>query len=639
MTAPLSSTFITRSRINSPSLQRAMQVIWFIFTTFYVIYTTLSLEPLYNQRMEGLMSGLENFSAAGLTPQFYLGFLTVMPYVVILSAYAVAVFIVWRRSDDWYVMALGFTMVATATFGFGLNAPAWMSFISLSSLIVIGYLFPDGRFGPQWTRYAAPLVVLWAAIAQSQVMLPPNTGVLLVTLTVVTISFVVAHLQRYRAASPPQRRQIRLVMVMFVLLITLMALNNAIFALLAVLQIDPLHPMRLYHNLTSSLILGITGVGLQVSLAIAVLRYKLYNIDFVLNRSLLYGGVTVILSLFFAIGFLIVQQVFQQSQLALALAVAVIIGLFQPTRNALQHLIDRRFFLLRFDLNQLEQRQRAENETPNQVFTGQAFGVYEIGKMIGKGGMGAVYRGRQISLNRQVAIKILSPELAQRPEYLKRFQREARIVASLRHPNIVGLYDYGNLNGAYFLVMEYTDGKELGSFLKAQGCLPLHTVRWIVRDIASALDYAHEQGLVHRDIKPSNIMLQTTVVRQEAILMDFGIVKVDDEEETDLTHTSLIGTIDYSAPEQIQSGMPIDARADIYSLGVMTYHMITGELPFKGNVGQILFAHLYKPVPDPRLIRPDTPEAVVKAIHKAMAKNPHDRFATAGEFSQALLES
>jgi serine/threonine-protein kinase len=324
-----------------------------------------------------------------------------------------------------------------------------------------------------------------------------------------------------------------------------------------------------------------------------------------------------------------------QSSTAAIISTAIVMALFQPTRQRVRRFIDRRFFKLPENIEHLSKPERTI--TNPGALTGVQLGPYLVGSLLGRGGMGEVYRGEHISLKRQVAIKALPRELAQNEEARLRFEREAQIVAGFKHPNIVNVFDFGEYEGMFYMVMEFLDGKELSHVLRTRGAMPLAEAAPILRDIASALDYAHGQGMVHRDVKPSNVMMQPVNDQtSSAVLMDFGIAKIVSG-NSGLTQTGTMGTLDYMAPEQIMSAREVTQAADVYSLGILAYQMLTGELPFKGNnAGQVLYGHLQKPVPDPREFVPDLPLYVVQALQRALAKAPEDRYATAGEFVAAL---
>jgi tRNA A-37 threonylcarbamoyl transferase component Bud32 len=274
--------------------------------------------------------------------------------------------------------------------------------------------------------------------------------------------------------------------------------------------------------------------------------------------------------------------------------------------------------------------------------SGRYLGVYEVLEPLGRGGMADVYKGYHPRLDRHVAIKVLPAEIAVDVDFRQRFEREARAVAGLKHSNIVQVFDFGDMDGLYYMVMEYIAGKDLAYLIRENNILSLTQALFFLRDIANALDYAHSQGLVHRDVKPSNVLLEPAGYTPagsplyRAILSDFGIVRLLGD-GGGMTQSTMVGTLDYMAPEQIHGSRNVDGRADIYALGVMTYQMLTGQLPFASrNIGAILMAHLQQSPPDPRKLAPELPERAAQAIIQALAKDPAQRYRTAGEFVAAL---
>jgi hypothetical protein len=276
-------------------------------------------------------------------------------------------------------------------------------------------------------------------------------------------------------------------------------------------------------------------------------------------------------------------------------------------------------------------------------FAGTRLGTYEVLELLGRGGMAEVYKGRHPRLDRTVAIKILPASLAGDADFRQRFEREAKAIAALRHPNIVQMFDFGDVEGLYYMVMEYVDGTDLSRYMNESGPMDLAQVRPILNDLAGALDYAHAQGLVHRDVKPSNVLLRSVGrignPSYTAILTDFGIAKILGS-DTGATETGMMmGTLDYMAPEQIRVSRQVDVRADIYAVGVMAYRMLTGEPPFKGeHPSTVMLGHLQDPPPDPRKLVPDLPERVAAAIVRAMAKDPDERFDTVGGLAEEMGE-
>ena len=218
------------------------------------------------------------------------------------------------------------------------------------------------------------------------------------------------------------------------------------------------------------------------------------------------------------------------------------------------------------------------HEFPDRNAIQRLFPALEIEQLLGRGGMGVVYQARQVALERHVALKLLSPKLAAQPSFAERFVREAKTLAKLRHPNIVSIYDFGQVGNIWYLVMEYVDGRNLRELLNA-GALAPNDALSIVQQVCAGLEYAHEQGVVHRDIKPENILVNR---QGEVALVDFGLAKLMDPLTQDVTLTGtsqVMGTLHYMAPEQMRGPMQVDHRADLYSLGVVFYEMLTKELP------------------------------------------------------------
>jgi serine/threonine protein kinase len=264
---------------------------------------------------------------------------------------------------------------------------------------------------------------------------------------------------------------------------------------------------------------------------------------------------------------------------------------------------------------------------------GKTLGGYQITEQIGKGGMATVFRAYQPSLDRDVAIKVLPPYYADQDEtFIARFKREARAIAKLRHPNILMVMDFGQEEDLSYIVMEYVDAGTLKE--RMQRKMTLQEIFTLVKQVASALDYAHEQGVVHRDVKPSNILMPKD---DWALLTDFGLARMVGG--SFMTQSGMtVGTPAYMSPEQ-GSGVKIDHRTDIYSLGVMLYELVVGEVPYTAETPMaVVVKHIVDPLPMPRDRNPDVPERLQQVILKALAKNPDDRFNHAGEIVSAMEE-
>ena len=262
---------------------------------------------------------------------------------------------------------------------------------------------------------------------------------------------------------------------------------------------------------------------------------------------------------------------------------------------------------------------------------------YLIEEELGRGGMAAVFRALDVRLNRHVAIKLLPPELAFNPAVRSRFLREAQMAAQLSHPNIVPIYTVDEREGLVYFVMALVDGESLAGRLARSGPMPLDQVRTVAGDVADALDHAHRQGVVHRDIKPDNILLDRATGRP--MVTDFGIARAA-AEESRLTVTGMaVGTPAYMSPEQAMGERDVDGRSDIYSLGIVAYQMIAGETPFRAtNTPAMLMKHVSEPPTPLRSRRPDVPASLASAVERALAKRPEDRWHSAAEMRDALLE-
>ncbi len=263
--------------------------------------------------------------------------------------------------------------------------------------------------------------------------------------------------------------------------------------------------------------------------------------------------------------------------------------------------------------------------------TGKILGQFRITEAIGRGGMAAVYKAYQPSLDRYVAIKVLSAQHALAPDFSERFVREARAIAQLNHPNILPVIDFGQEDDLSYIVMKYVPAGTLKG--KMGQPMELETALRLLEGIAAALDHAHSRGILHRDVKPGNVLLDEN---DWVLLADFGLAKMVSG-GNELTGSGVgIGTPAYMSPEQCQ-GMPVDVYTDIYALGIVLYEMLTGRLPFDADTPfAVVMKQISDPLPLPRSIRPDLPEDVERIILKATAKTPQDRFETAGDLARTL---
>ncbi len=270
---------------------------------------------------------------------------------------------------------------------------------------------------------------------------------------------------------------------------------------------------------------------------------------------------------------------------------------------------------------------------PDYALVGRVFGPYRLIEGVGRGGMAEVYLAEDERLDRQVAVKILPAAMAMDQTFRARFEREARAAARLQHPHILSVYDFGEQDGIPYLVMPYITGGSLAQIIAAaRGPLPLNKVAQWLEEMASALQYAHDQGIIHRDVKPGNMLVGPG---EHLLLSDFGIAKVMDT-TTALTNTGTsVGSPEYMAPEQAKGGA--DYRSDIYALGIVLYQMLTGRVPFSASTPmQVMLQHVQEPPPAPRALNPALSPQIEAVMLRALAKDPNQRFQSANQLAEAF---
>jgi serine/threonine protein kinase len=270
---------------------------------------------------------------------------------------------------------------------------------------------------------------------------------------------------------------------------------------------------------------------------------------------------------------------------------------------------------------------------------GENVGPYRIIEKLGQGGMATVFKAYHAALDRYVAIKVLHPAFKEEPNFLSRFQREARVVARLEHPNIVPIYDFAEHKGQPYLVMKFIEGQTLKAHMNEKPLTKEEAVR-IVDDVGGALAYAHKQGVLHRDVKPSNVLLSPD---GSIYLADFGLARMAQAGASTLSKDVMLGTPQYISPEQGQGVRDLDQGTDIYSFGVLLYEMVVGRVPFNADTPfSIIHDHIYSPLPLPSAVNPNVPEVVERVLLKSLAKDRKDRFETVEQqviaFRTAVLE-
>lgn len=587
-----------------------------------------------------------------LSPVAYALSLPALQAAAVLFSLGVSLIIVARRSDDLVALIMAVTLVTFASVNLHHNdtiaviSPSlWIAqainlLIALSAETLLIYLFPDGRPYPRpllWVLIAAPLLHFFSA---SSILHSDSTspGALLVYMAEILLFGVglLAQVMRFRRIlDPDQRQQVKWILAGFAF-----AGSAFVLYLLTVVIVFP----RIGEWSVQRLLLDMTVddgfhflslIVLALVIVNAILQRRLWDIDFAVNQALGIAGALLVLCLVFALVTGLVSHI-APLDVSLLAAALVSAALFIPARATLQRLIDTRLYGLRQPIAAFETAHDVKPTVSQPgAYTGRTLDGIELLDFMARGGMGEVYKG--YASGTVYAVKVMPSD--HHAEHIRRFQQEAEALRRIQHPNIVRLQRFGCADGMYYLAMDYLEGVSLRTHLIQNGALSLEDTETIVGDLASALDHIHAVGIVHRDLKPGNIMVKFDSSGRVtgAVLLDFGIARIV---EMSITQTGMgsVGTIEYIAPEQILSSHTVTAAADIYALGVMTYEMLTGQRPFKGSQGQVLFAHIKQPAPDPRVLVPDLPMDASFAVRRAMSKEPEDRFASAQDFVHALSD-
>jgi serine/threonine-protein kinase len=601
----------------------------------------------------------QNFQDYGLSSLVWAGHILFLDALLVITYIGVATIIYLRRSDDWLVMVttgmlIGISInvaISNSTSPFTNTVLDWLpnlhTLIAIYATFKFLAVFPDGQYVPKWMRWWVYIGMMWEIGRRIFADTLTNTqgefrvDLFLSTFIIASVG-VVAQVIRYRHHSTPaQRQQTKWAILGGALCLLFSTLGAGLY--FTVLPIIEARGNALWLNITLRLMYYSAFFLLIMGLGFSVVRYRIWEADLAINRSVAYFFVTLILGLLFLGSLVVMQRLFniilgqEMDILATIIATGVVVALFPSVQKGVRHQIDRRLFGLRQDLLQLKQQQQQRVEIYAEgkqgALSGQQVGGYHVGALIGKGGMGQVYLATYGDTWDKVAIKVLADALFHEDLAQERFEREAKLAKTLSHPHIVPVIDSFADGDHLYLVMPYIHGRDLWHIYKADGSIPLAQMLTILSQIADALDYLHGQGIVHRDIKPSNIMVDD---HDRAWLLDFGIAKWVNDSHVLTRSSGILGTLDYTAPEQLMSSKNIDHRADIYALGVMTYQLLAGTSPFVGGVGNLVYAHLNQPAPDIRLVRADIPPSVALALMRAMAKDADDRFATAGDFIRAM---
>lgn len=515
-----------------------------------------------------------------------------------------------------------------------------MPLVSLSTIA----LFPTGKPVPRWSMYCVPLATL-AFVAQAWVMYTRRDFSVPIASTYFASAalFIGFQWHRYRRhATLRERHQIKWLTYAGAAFAAIQAV--AVVGLIPLLGDRERAAFPFLRVLFELLIASSYLVGLA-SLLFSAARYRLWDIDRVINRTIVYGVVTVLLGATCALGYFglraVLGSAIHGSAVSAGLAIAVMVLLFAPTRRRIARWIDRRFYGIGLDYEALAAKAVRAAHT-NVPTTETVLGGYDDLVLLGRGGMGAVYRAHHADFGVPVALKVMSKELAADPSARARFRRESQILEGLQHPNVIPYLASGHEAGLEFIAMQYLEGEDLGALARKRGRLSLAETCPLIDGVAAALDLAHERGVVHRDIKPANVFIEGApgqpIEARRALVMDFGVARLAGDPSA--ADGSLVGSLPYIAPEQIHDGDKVDGRADVYALGASVYQLLTGQPPFVESTALgLVLAHLHQPPVDPRSHAPALAPHAAEAILKALAKDPANRFETAGLFAAGLRGS
>ena len=620
--------------------------LWGIYTAIMLYFLMQGLPSAYAIRLQDAIDLFtEPLNSFGLPLEFYPIYIVSLEYLLVVIAVLTGLYLLLISGSNRIATVSAFFMVGWMS-SWGLSyyeaqnlIPLPIMVFEISSNVIYATLlltFPTGRLQASWLRWGIiPGFVLMLA-ATTYNSLTPGTpidrGFSQTILFILTASAVGLQIVRFRSHSNAiQRQQSKWVFAGFVISYALPIFFVIMDAFTTPYLIERPYIRFIYRLFSSTFFIFVPFSLLPISMLIAITKSRLWQIDLLLNKAAVSGGVTLILLGMFGAGIAGFQAISGNTIFSTASMLIIVLLMYNPLRNQIQNLLDRRILGFRFNLDDLRRSEIPREITKAGLLSGSLIDGYEVLNVIARGGMGEVYHG--VSSNQAIAIKTVLPDVAQNPIAIQRFQREVEVGKILKHPKVIQIYDSGDANGTPYLVMDYVEGHDLKRLMTSQ-ILEIPRVLDIFADIAEALVYTHEQGLIHRDVKPENILIREDGT---AILIDFGLVKYADSEK-DISGKGAIGTINYMAPEQIRSGTAIDARADIYGMGVLLFEMLTGMCPFVGDAGQILYAHLEQPPPDPCNFNPNIPVHICLAILRALSKDPDDRYATMSDFMAVVLE-
>lgn len=611
----------------------------------------------------GIALGLEK---AGLTPTIWAIGMLGSETLLMLGCTLVGIFLYSHLRKEVVIFLTSLTLITFSTGVLNVLEAFMVSYpqfefvilfqkaLAWALVVLIFYLFPDGRFELKWTRWA---YLGWLVFTLSWLIFPdtPHNPTRLGALSSewVYIAYLGwlgsgAFVLFWRSVHSSSRegRQKSKWMTTGLVGAVFIAFVQEFPTLANPHLVDHTHPEGIWYALVSTLIFCAGVMLVPLGIVFSIQKDRLWRIDFLINRALvsglmilivilgLYGTFTIFTDLLNAITGI------QYTWFPLVTAGLLVFYLFRPTLRWVQTLVDQNVFGIHVTFRKANGvSQPLETEI---IWTGRTVGRYRIDELMRIGKSGRVYKGVEIHTGNPVAVKFLHQYLVRQIVHRKAFVAEAKILSRLSHPNIGNLLDYGEeAERACYIVMEYLSDRTLEDRLREKGSLSIAEADYVLTQIGAALDYAHQQEIIHLDVKPGNILLRPksgVPFGYIPILTDFGISRnlFDDRSHLD---QEVSGTFDYISPEQIHSPKQLGRQSDIYSLGVVAFQMVTGQLPFQNHQPAAkLLAHLYEPAPNPMEINPDVPLKAAVSIQQAMRKDPIERFHNALAFTAAFRD-
>ena len=629
-----------------------------------IIIFILGIRPRYLELFAPPPRTIIALKQAGLSSILWTWSQIIPDVILAVSFTIIGISIYTQKKNDFtiYVVSLmlissGTTIlnVADAFSGAFPNFSISVQFIravSWTTMLLTLYIFPNGKFNPKWVwiLFIGWLIFTWSwFFFPSLPHNPTQHGAFTTNNNYIWYlhwfgSGIAVQIYRWFNFSNAEEKQQSKWVVFGLFSAVVITFWEELPSFMYPILVQHSTPHSVWYAMISTIAFAIGMLAIPISIVFSIQEQRLWQIDYVINRSIVYSLLLVfILGILMGMVFLfqdILTQFIPGNAIALAIpmAIAILLIITMPLRKLLQTLVDKNLFGIHIDYE--EKKFAHPTFILERQSIGSKVGEYIIEHHIWESLSASTYKARRETTEKTVALKILHKQLAEKAHFRKEFRQEAHILAQLDHPNIVQLLDYGDHNDCPFIVMEYVSDLSLKDLIQEQAPFSLSFTISILEQLAKGLEHAHQRGIYHLDLKPSNILLQVNLnqkIEVEPVLIDFGIATNTNYRE-DLSWVGIRGSFEYISPEQIRSSDYISNRADIYALGIISYEMLTGRLPYQAvNPGQLVFAHLLQPAPNPLKLVPHLPDRTALSIMRAIEKNAENRFESVSLFVKSLI--